>query len=80
MESHVLELKLKALILDTIHSIEVVQQLLRAGIKSLDDWTWQKQLRFYLEKGLLAIYLSIYLSIYVYVCIDRKLAMDISSE
>ena len=49
-ESHVLELKLKALILDTIHSIDVVQQLIKHGIKSLDEWIWQKQLRFYMQK------------------------------
>ncbi|EDO38992.1 predicted protein [Nematostella vectensis] len=50
-DSHVLELKLKALILDTIHSIEVVQNLIKAGVKSLDEWMWQKQLRFYMHKG-----------------------------
>ena len=49
-ESHVLELKLKALILDTIHAIDMVQQLIKHGIKSLDEWMWQKQLRFYLQK------------------------------
>jgi len=49
-ESHVLELKLKALILDTIHSIDVVQQLIKHGIKSLDEWMWQKQLRYYMQK------------------------------
>lgn len=48
--SHVLELKLKALILDTIHSIDVVQQLIKHGIKSVDEWMWQKQLRFYMQK------------------------------
>ena len=49
-ESHVLELKLKALILDTIHSIDVVQQLIKHGVKSVDEWMWQKQLRFYMQK------------------------------
>ena len=55
-ESRVLELKLKALILDTIHAIDVVQQLIKHGVKSLDDWIWQKQLRFYMQKqrGLLS--------------------------
>lgn len=50
-ESHVLELKLKALILDAIHAIDVVQQLIKVGVKSLDNWAWQKQLRFYLQKS-----------------------------
>lgn len=44
-EAHVLELKLKALILDTIHAIDVVHFLMNNGIKSTADWQWQKQLR-----------------------------------
>lgn len=51
-ESHVLELKLKALILDTIHAIDVVQQLIKHGVKSADEWMWQKQLRFYMQKSM----------------------------
>lgn len=43
---HVLELKLKALILDTIHAIDVVHQLIGAGTRSTGDWMWEKQLRF----------------------------------
>lgn len=50
-EAHVLELKLKALILDTIHAIDMVQQLIKNAVKTLDDWIWQKQLRFYMEKS-----------------------------
>ncbi|KAL8191062.1 UNVERIFIED_CONTAM: Cytoplasmic dynein 2 heavy chain 1, partial [Gekko kuhli] len=48
-ESGILELKLKALILDIIHNIEIVRQLHEAQIHSLDDWVWKKQLRFYLK-------------------------------
>ena len=47
----VVELKLKALTLDTIHSIDVLHQLVKAKVKSKAEWTWQKQLRFYLEGG-----------------------------
>ncbi|KAM7436007.1 Cytoplasmic dynein 2 heavy chain 1 [Porites harrisoni] len=54
-ESHVLELKLKALILDTIHAIDVVQQLIKHGVKSADEWMWQKQLRFYMQKNVCLI-------------------------
>lgn len=50
-----LELKLKALILDTIHNIDVVTQLVTSKVKSVDDWLWQKQLRCYLVKGLFSI-------------------------
>ncbi|XP_037796301.1 LOW QUALITY PROTEIN: cytoplasmic dynein 2 heavy chain 1-like [Penaeus monodon] len=51
IDSLVLELKLKALILDTIHNIDVVQILLQANTTSLLDWPWQKQLRFYVGDG-----------------------------
>ena len=44
-ELHVLELKLKALIMDCIHFIDVVQQLLAADTRSTKEWQWQKQLR-----------------------------------
>ena len=40
-----LELKLKALIVDCIYFIDVVQQLLAAGTGSTKEWQWQKQLR-----------------------------------
>ncbi|MEQ2202448.1 Cytoplasmic dynein 2 heavy chain 1, partial [Xenoophorus captivus] len=47
-ESSILQLKLKALILDIIHNISVVKQLNQAGVTSTDDWAWKKQLRFYM--------------------------------
>ena len=46
-----LELKLKALILDTVHNIDIVQMLVRDNIRSTGNWLWQKQLRCYLSKG-----------------------------
>ncbi|KAH0625160.1 hypothetical protein JD844_033332 [Phrynosoma platyrhinos] len=48
-EAGILELKLKALILDVIHNIDIVRQLNEAQIDSVDDWAWKKQLRFYLK-------------------------------
>ncbi|XP_029136209.2 dynein cytoplasmic 2 heavy chain 1 [Labrus bergylta] len=47
-ESSVLQLKLKALILDIVHNISVVKQLNHAGVNSSDAWAWKKQLRFYM--------------------------------
>ena len=44
-ELHVLDLKLKALIMNCICFIDVVQQLLAAGTRSTKEWQWQKQLR-----------------------------------
>ncbi|RZC33069.1 cytoplasmic dynein 2 heavy chain 1 [Asbolus verrucosus] len=46
-ESNTLELKLKALLLDTIHHIDVLGELLDVNITKVTDWAWQKQLRFY---------------------------------
>lgn len=40
-------LKLKALVLDIIHNIGVVETLLEQNVSTLSDWHWQKQLRFY---------------------------------
>ncbi|XP_061923239.1 dynein cytoplasmic 2 heavy chain 1 isoform X1 [Entelurus aequoreus] len=47
----ILQLKLKALILDIIHNISVVKQLKQAGVSGPDAWAWQKQLRFYMGPG-----------------------------
>ncbi|XP_028320044.1 cytoplasmic dynein 2 heavy chain 1 isoform X2 [Gouania willdenowi] len=47
-ESSVLQLKLKALILDIIHNISVVKQLNQEGVTTIDAWAWKKQLRFYM--------------------------------
>ncbi|OQR98203.1 dynein heavy chain [Achlya hypogyna] len=44
-----MHLKVKALVLDLVHHIDVCDQV--AGVSSLGDWLWQKQLRFYLDKA-----------------------------
>ena len=38
--------KLKSLILDVIHSIDVLDQLISQNVQNLHDWAWIKQLRF----------------------------------
>lgn len=45
VSSHVLELKLKALILDTIHAMDVISTLMELRVSSVEEWAWQKQLR-----------------------------------
>ncbi|ESO93665.1 hypothetical protein LOTGIDRAFT_209197 [Lottia gigantea] len=50
VEAKVLELKLKALILDTIHSIDVVRELMTANIRKTSEWLWMKQLRVNMRK------------------------------
>uniref|UniRef100_K3WM96 AAA+ ATPase domain-containing protein n=1 Tax=Globisporangium ultimum (strain ATCC 200006 / CBS 805.95 / DAOM BR144) TaxID=431595 RepID=K3WM96_GLOUD len=45
-----MSLKVKALVLDLVHHIDVCDQLLAANCRSTTDWIWQKQLRFYLDK------------------------------
>eukprot|EP01059_Diplonema_ambulator_P006458 TRINITY_DN16152_c0_g9_i2.p1 TRINITY_DN16152_c0_g9~~TRINITY_DN16152_c0_g9_i2.p1 ORF type:complete len:2158 (+),score=857.39 TRINITY_DN16152_c0_g9_i2:243-6476(+) len=49
-EDVVAVLKMKALIMDLIHCIDVVDQLIEKNVKSETDWFWQKQLRFYLKE------------------------------
>ena len=44
----VMELKIKALVLDAIHHLDVIDQLVEAETTSTSDWAWNKQLRFYL--------------------------------
>ena len=44
-ESLVLQLKLKALILDLIHHIDIIEQLKTANCSTTESWAWQKQLR-----------------------------------
>lgn len=39
-------LKVKALILDIIHNIEVVELLIEKNVKSVSEWWWKKQLRY----------------------------------
>lgn len=39
-------LKVKALILDTIHNTEVVELLLDEQVRHVNEWWWQKQLRY----------------------------------
>eukprot|EP00906_Rhabdomonas_costata_P011239 RCo015918 len=48
-EDRVQQLKLKALILDLIHNIDVVDQLIAQNAAAKQDWAWQKQLRFYFD-------------------------------
>ena len=45
----ILQLKVKALVLDLIHNIDVVDQLLAHDTVQLGEWQWQKQLRFYIN-------------------------------
>lgn len=46
-QSALMKLKLKALILDIIHNIDVVSQLMKDNVTSTKEWIWQKQLRYY---------------------------------
>jgi dynein heavy chain 2 len=47
-DREVMELRVKSLILDIIHFIDVVENLKQSNTKNIDDWSWQKQLRFYI--------------------------------
>lgn len=51
IEGQVTDLKYKALIMDTIHNMDVVQQLKDEHARNLFDWVWQRQLRFYVDNS-----------------------------
>ncbi|CAN0042899.1 unnamed protein product [Ascophyllum nodosum] len=61
-----MQLKIKALVLDLVHSIDIVDQLQKSGVESLKDWTWQKQLRFYLKSGSAVVQMSSARFVYSY--------------
>uniref|UniRef100_UPI00358EC9AE cytoplasmic dynein 2 heavy chain 1-like n=1 Tax=Myxine glutinosa TaxID=7769 RepID=UPI00358EC9AE len=42
-----LGLKLKALVLDLLHHLSLLKELLQSGARSTDHWCWQRNLRFY---------------------------------
>jgi dynein heavy chain 2 len=43
--------KLKALILDVIHNVEIVDTLIKNNVQSVTDWFWHKQLRYGMGKN-----------------------------
>ncbi|EFC42807.1 cytoplasmic dynein [Naegleria gruberi] len=57
-DDEVVSMKVKALILDIIHNIDVVQCLIDGNVSSIQHWLWQKQLRFYIENGKCVIKMS----------------------
>ncbi|XP_075742036.1 dynein cytoplasmic heavy chain beethoven [Rhipicephalus microplus] len=42
---------LHALLIDAIHRLAIVEELTALDVRSVHDWHWQKQLRFYLRDG-----------------------------
>lgn len=42
--------KLKALILDIIHNIEVVDLLIEKNVNEVTDWSWHKQLKYSVDQ------------------------------
>ncbi|KAK3283536.1 hypothetical protein CYMTET_8768 [Cymbomonas tetramitiformis] len=47
----VMKLKIQSLVLDLIHNIDVVDQLIAEGASMTGDWCWHRQLRYYVQKG-----------------------------
>lgn len=43
------QLKIKALVLDLVHNIDICNQLIDAQVPTNTAWMWQKQLRYYLD-------------------------------
>lgn len=47
----VMQLKVKALVMDLVHNMDVLEQVSRAGCHDVRDWAWRKQLRYYVGTG-----------------------------
>lgn len=47
-----IQLKMKSLVLDVVHQIDVTDLLIKKKIERLSNWTWHKQLRYYLDKNI----------------------------
>lgn len=43
---NLLQLKLKALLSDTVHHLDIVDTLMEHKVSNTNDWYWQKQLRY----------------------------------
>lgn len=50
-DDRLMQLKLQSLTLDVIHNVDVVEGLIKEQVRSLTEWHWQKQLRFYLRQN-----------------------------
>ena len=48
-------IKVKSLILDLIHNVEVVENLLATNVASVHDWDWHRQLKFFVVNNLCVI-------------------------
>lgn len=42
----VMQIKVQALVMDLIHQIDVLDQLIEQGVTTEDDWGWHKQLKY----------------------------------
>ena len=45
------KLKVKQVVLDVVHFINVIEKLVEEGVRDLNHWQWQSQLRFYVRSA-----------------------------
>ncbi|KAL0219986.1 hypothetical protein P9112_005639 [Eukaryota sp. TZLM1-RC] len=50
-ENSIERVKLKALVLDSVHHQTVVKELIQSNVIDVNDWLWQSQLRFYVSNS-----------------------------
>ena len=49
--NQLVQLKLKSLILDIIHNIEITDSLIQNNISEINDWAWFRQLKYELKQN-----------------------------
>ena len=45
------QLKMKSLVMDLVHNVDVVQQLKDKSVRAVTEYQWEKQLRYYFEEN-----------------------------
>jgi len=51
VQDTIAQIKLKSMILDVIHFLTVIEELIEDNVNNIEDWRWKKQLRYYADKG-----------------------------
>lgn len=47
MDDKIAKIKIRSMIMDMIHFISMIEYLISENVSDIDDWRWQKQLRYY---------------------------------
>lgn len=49
--THLTQIKVRGLLLDLVHYVSIVQQLMNDSVTNVQDWGWMQQIRFYINSS-----------------------------